>query len=106
MCPDCEVDKHKYTTPVAMPVTHVKTLADFVDVLKKRDAVNHPEHYAGKVECIDAIESAIQGLSGMEAMCTGNAIKYLYRWKKKNGVEDLKKAKWYIERLLNGLDAK
>lgn len=47
------------------------------------DLVNHPEHYQGKVECIDCLESATEGLSGIEAVCTANAIKYLYRWKKK-----------------------
>ena len=65
------------------------------------DAVNRPKHYQGSVECIDAIESAIEGLEGMDAMCTGNAIKYLYRWKKKGGVEDLRKAIWYIQRMIN-----
>lgn len=69
------------------------------------DNVDHPKHYlTGKVECIDAIESAIQGLEGMEAMCTGNAIKYLYRWKHKNGKEDLQKAMWYINRMLEGME--
>lgn len=65
------------------------------------DNVNHPAHYTqGGVECIDAIEAAVIGLSGIEAVCTGNAIKYLWRWKQKNGVEDLKKARWYIDRLI------
>jgi hypothetical protein len=65
------------------------------------DKVNHPSHYtAGKVECIDAIESATAGLQGIEAVCTANAIKYLWRWKKKNGVEDLQKAQWYISKLI------
>lgn len=64
------------------------------------DAIN-PSHYQkGKVECIDAIESATAGLEGIEAFCTGNAIKYLYRWKEKGGVEDLAKAKWYLEKLI------
>ena len=64
------------------------------------DAVNHPSHYnQGKVECIDAIEAATQGLRGMEAFCTGNAIKYLWRWKEKGGADDLQKAAWYIQRL-------
>lgn len=65
------------------------------------DPVNHPKHYQGKVECIDAIESAIEGLEGIEAMCTGNAIKYLFRWKKKGGIEDLRKAIWYIQKMIN-----
>jgi hypothetical protein len=65
------------------------------------DPVNHPSHYtSGKVECIDAIEAATASLVGVEAFCTGNAIKYLWRWKMKNGIEDLKKARWYIDRLL------
>ena len=65
------------------------------------DNVNHPKHYTnGKVECIDALEAATTGLIGIEAVCTANAIKYLWRWKYKNGAEDLKKAQWYIDRLL------
>ena len=68
---------------------------------KRPDVVNHPSHYtAGKVECIDALEAATEGLEGIEAVCTANAIKYLWRWKKKNGVEDLRKARWYINKLL------
>jgi hypothetical protein len=62
--------------------------------------VNNPPHYQGKIECIDAIEAAIDGLEGMEAMCTGNAIKYLFRWKKKGGAQDLEKAMWYIKKML------
>lgn len=65
-----------------------------------KDPVNHPDHYQGKVECIDAIESATEGLVGIEAVCTGNAIKYLWRWKKKGDKEDLQKARWYINKLL------
>ena len=118
LCVECMVNKYS-DTPIAMPGAgssvsftggagseySIKTLYDFDDILSSRDVVNKPEHYQGKVECIDAIESAVEGLEGIEAVCTANAIKYLYRWKKKNGVEDIKKAKWYIERLLNGLDA-
>ena len=63
--------------------------------------VNHPSHYKkGSVECIDAIESAVTGLEGKEAVLTGNIIKYVFRWKWKGGVEDLKKAKWYLDRLI------
>ncbi len=66
-----------------------------------KDTINSPAHYTnGKVECIDAIEAATTGLEGIEAVCTGNAIKYLYRWKLKNGIEDLKKARWYLDRLI------
>lgn len=66
------------------------------------DNVDKPRHYnLGKVECIDAIESATITLTGIEAVCTANIIKYLWRWKEKNGVEDLRKAQWYLEKLIN-----
>lgn len=69
------------------------------------DNVNHPAHYtAGSIECIDALAAATEGLRGIEAVCTANAIKYLWRWKRKNGVEDLQKARWYIDRLIKILD--
>lgn len=64
-----------------------------------KDPIN-PDHYQGKVECIDAIESATENLTGMEAVCTANAIKYLWRWKKKGGRQDLEKARWFINKLL------
>lgn len=65
------------------------------------DMVNSPPHYAkGAIECIDAIAVATADLQGMEAVCTANAIKYLWRWKFKNGVEDLQKARWYLDRLI------
>ena len=69
------------------------------------DPVNHPPHYAsGSVECIDAIESATEDLQGIEAVCTANALKYLWRWKKKGGVQSLEKAVWYINRLIDTLE--
>ena len=65
------------------------------------DMVNHPPHYTrGSVQCIDALASATVDLTGIEAVCTANAIKYLWRWKQKNGVEDLRKAQWYINKLI------
>lgn len=69
--------------------------------MKENDLVNKPAHYQGKVECIDAIETAVEGLEGLEAVCTANVIKYVWRWKKKNGREDLAKAEWYLKKLLS-----
>lgn len=64
------------------------------------DMVNHPPHYtAGGIECIDALEAATIGLRGIEAVCTANAIKYLWRWKQKGGKQDLEKAIWYIRHM-------
>ena len=65
------------------------------------DIVNHPSHYTnGKVECIDAIESATVGKTGIEAVCVANVIKYLWRYEDKNGLEDIKKAQWYLNKLI------
>ena len=57
------------------------------------DMVNHPAHYktANGLEAIDVIEAFTEGLQGGEATNTGNVLKYMCRWKKKNGLEDLKK---------------
>jgi hypothetical protein len=101
-------------SPVAMPEPYGYTyplnltLEDYFKGLNKvtmaddKDMVNSPAHYTqGSIECIDAIAQVVKDLDGMEAMCTGNAIKYLWRWKHKNGVEDLKKAQWYLQRMID-----
>lgn len=65
------------------------------------DLVNNPPHYnQGNIECIDAIKSASVGLDGYEGYLTGNVIKYMWRWKHKSGVQDLKKANWYLNKLI------
>ena len=69
------------------------------------DMVNHPSHYTqGGIECIDALKAATVSKTGIEAVCTANAIKYLWRYEEKNGVEDVKKARWYIDRLIEELE--
>lgn len=65
------------------------------------DMVNHPAHYVGdKYEVIDIIEEYTKNLSGVEAVCIGNAIKYILRFQKKNGNEDIQKAIWYLNKYL------
>lgn len=68
-----------------------------------KDIINHPEHYKTEngLEAIDVIEAFTEGLQGGEATNTGNILKYMCRWKKKNGLEDLKKAQWYLNRLID-----
>lgn len=69
------------------------------------DMVNHPQHYTqGGIECIECIKAAVTNKVGIEAVCVANVIKYLFRYEEKNGVEDIRKAKWYIERLLKELE--
>ena len=65
--------------------------------------VDHPNHYQSEsgLEVIDVIKAFTSELSGEEAFCIGNAIKYICRYSKKNGVEDLEKAKWYIDRAIS-----
>ena len=65
------------------------------------DNIN-PNHYTnGKYQCIDVIQDITKDLSGEEAFCIGNAIKYIWRFKHKNGTEDLEKAKWYLDRIID-----
>ena len=68
--------------------------------------VSHPDHYQSKngLEVIDVIEAFTEGLDGIEATDTGNVIKYICRWKNKNGVQDLEKAKWYLTHLIEHLE--
>jgi hypothetical protein len=69
---------------------------------KKFDTVNRPEHYtSANIECIDAITEAIKDKPSNEAYLVGNIIKYLWRYEKKNGIEDIKKAQWYLNRLIS-----
>jgi hypothetical protein len=78
-----------------------KILSSYTGSKAVKDNVNHPSHYTqGAIECIDAIKEATKGLLGIEAVCTANIIKYVWRWKFKNGVEDLRKARWYLDRLI------
>lgn len=71
------------------------------------DNVNHPSHYTqGGIECIDALKAATIGKTGIEAVCVANVIKYLWRYEEKNGLEDVKKAQWYIKRLIQELEYK
>ena len=67
------------------------------------DMVNHPPHYnkAG-IETIEAIKAMTDG--GFEYYLQGNIMKYLWRYRYKNGVEDLKKAQWYLNELIDTLD--
>ena len=64
----------------------------------KPDNVNHPKHYCkGGVESIDFVRAAVSNLSGFEAVCVANIIKYMWRYKEKNGLEDVMKAAKYLE---------
>lgn len=62
------------------------------------DVVNNPEHYCtGQFECIDVMIET-QGVEAVKNFCQCNAFKYLYRAKRKNGLEDIKKTIWYLNK--------
>jgi hypothetical protein len=74
---------------------------------KVNDNVSHPKHYtAGKIECIDCIESIIAPIKEPEqAFLAGQIVKYVARYTLKNGAEDLKKARFYLDRLIGKVEA-
>ena len=89
------------------PAACENTEAECCDKEHNADMVNHPSHYTqGSIECIDALKAATVSKTGIEAVCTANAIKYLWRYEEKNGIEDVKKARWYIDRLIRELEEK
>ena len=85
----------------------VYTSSQYVEAIEKEvpDAVNHPSHYTGAgIECIEAIKASMTP-DALAGYLKGNVQKYLWRYEKKvNPVEDLKKARWYLDYLINELE--
>jgi hypothetical protein len=84
-----------------------KIAAEFKEVEEAiaEDRINHPGHYtSGGIETIDYIKSKLSP-EGFEGFCIGNVIKYLSRYREKNGMEDLKKARWYLDRIIEHVGA-
>ena len=76
------------------------------EVEPTNDAVQHPSHYTqGGIECIEAIKASMTA-DGFCDYCKGNILKYIWRWRDKGGVEDLKKARVYLDWLINAADVK
>ena len=68
------------------------------------DNINHPSHYTqGGIECLDAIEASMPD-EGFQDYCKGNILKYVWRYRFKNGVEDLKKARFYLDRMIQSVE--
>ena len=63
------------------------------------NAINQAHYKKGGVECIEAIEASMSK-EAFKGFLKGNCIKYIYRYENKNGAEDLKKAEWYLLRLI------
>lgn len=78
----------------------IETDEEFDRITTKHDPVNHPSHYTqGNIECIDAMKAAY-GKESVMHFCKCNAFKYQWRFDKKNGEEDIKKAQWYQNKFL------
>ena len=70
----------------------------------ENNPVNHPNHYTqGGIECIKAIEASMSP-EGFQDYCKGNVQKYIWRWRDKNGLEDLKKAQVYLGWLIESVE--
>jgi len=82
-------------------------LAKFPDDISEKndnDHVNHPNHYCqGGIECIKAIEASMPA-DGFQDYCKGNILKYIWRWRDKAGVEDLKKASVYLNWMIESAE--
>ena len=85
----------------------VYTGSQYIEAIEKEvpDAVNHPSHYTGSgIECIEAIKASMTP-DALAGYLKGNVQKYLWRYEKKvNPVEDLKKARWYLDYLINEME--
>ena len=69
----------------------------------EEDVVNHPPHYnKGGIEAIDYIEQQLS--EGFKYYLVGNVYKYLHRWEYKDGLQDLKKAQWYLNRMISDIE--
>ena len=80
--------------------TPLKDVVPSINEKLVNDNVNHPSHYEiGSFECIDVMLET-QGKEAVKNFCLCNAFKYIYRHNNKNGLEDIKKAKWYIDKYI------
>lgn len=87
----------------ATPEEWTKASNRWVDDVRP-DMVNSPKHYnTGGIECIEYIKQVLD--TGFTDYCQGNTIKYLHRWRYKGGTEDLKKAQWYLAKMIEHEDS-
>jgi len=89
------------------PLPYIAVKDDHGILVGNDDTVNHPSHYtSGSIECIDAIESSMDS-EAFAGYLKGNILKYIWRYKNKNNpLEDLKKAEWYLNKLITHIENK
>ena len=99
LCPSYEPSPETSCLPTWSGTT-VSKAPEPEETLEKN--VNHPKRYTkGKIECIDALESAVAGKTPEEAICVANVIKYLWRYEEKEPLRSLLSARWYLDRLIS-----
>lgn len=89
---ECDDSPEKYFEPIMSEI-----------FISEQDNVNHPSHYANNpkgIECIDAMEAGL-GKERVMSFCLCNAFKYIFRTQNKNGIEDIKKAIWYLNKFVS-----
>jgi hypothetical protein len=80
-----------------------KTVNEINRTVNYNDNVNSPPHYnVGDIECIDAIKSSMTQ-SAFLGYCKGNVQKYMWRYEHKGGIESLKKAQWYLNKMIDSM---
>lgn len=97
-CPDYEMN-------IMTALADFKS-ADAIDIppSEPEDRVNHPNHYTqGGIECIEAIKASMHPV-GFQDYCKGNVMKYIWRFRDKNGLEDLKKARVYLNWMIESVE--
>ena len=102
-CEDCRFDECKaFDFPCNDCVHNIGKTNHFepFSINCKSEEINHPDRYAGgKFECIDVMLDVF-GTDAVKHFCILNAFKYIWRAEKKNGVEDIKKAVWYLNKFI------
>ncbi len=93
-------DKLKSISGAISDIVQLVLSEEKSDSTSTNDNINHPSHYeTGNYECIDVMIET-QGKEAVMDFCVCNAFKYIYRHNNKNGVEDVKKAKWYLDKYI------
>ena len=101
-CIHCSIGNFgfEHFNPINSGTPKQPTTPPMPDVKPPKEEINHPERYAGgKYECIDVMIDVF-GVDATKSFCKLNAFKYLWREQNKNGVEDLKKCAWYLDKLI------
>ena len=95
----CANEDGSCTRWLKMSNERLQACLDTIRAQEPPDNVNHPQHYElpGGLECFDVIV-ATQGVEAAKHFCLCNAMKYLFRSQRKNGAEDIEKARWYLNK--------